>query len=142
MRRSPFLALTGLVAAAAAAGAADLPAVKTRGALRVLAVHIKEPDVFFQFSGRPGFDRELLEGFAALHRVRLEPVAVASWEDLVPALLAEKGDVIAGGFTVTAERERRVAFTREAFPSRNVVLTPASARCRSSSRGRLDMKNG
>ena len=105
------------------AGAGDLEAVKSRGSLRVLAVDLKEPDEFFQFKGAPGFDREILEGFAALHRVRLEPVAIAAWDELVPALLADRGDLIAGRFTVTEERRRRIAFTRETFPTRNVVLT-------------------
>ena len=104
-------------------GASDLEAVKARGSLRVLAVDLKEPDEFFQFKGNPGFDREILEGFATLHRVRLEPVAIAAWDDLVPALLADRGDLVAGRFTVTEERRRRIAFTRETFPTRNVVLT-------------------
>jgi ABC-type amino acid transport substrate-binding protein len=104
-------------------GASDLEAVKARGSLRVLAVDLKEPDEFFQFKGTPGFDREILEGFATLHRVRLEPVAIAAWDDLVPALLADRGDLIAGRFTVTEERRRRIAFTKETFPTRNVVLT-------------------
>lgn len=105
------------------ASSADLEAVKAGGALRVLAVDLKSPDEFFQFSGEPGFDREMLEGFAALNKVRLEPVSVSGWDDLVPALLAGKGDVIAGRFTVTDERRRRIAFTRETFPTRHVVLT-------------------
>jgi ABC-type amino acid transport substrate-binding protein len=109
--------------AAPAALAADLAAVKERGVLRVLAVDLHEPDEFFQFSGAPGFDREILEGFARLHGVRLEPVAVSAWDDLVPALAADRGDIIAGRFTVTEERKRRIAFTRETFPTRNVVLT-------------------
>lgn len=121
--RSLVSLATAVIVAAGSASAADLPEVKARGALRVLAVDLKEPDEFFQFSGTPGFDRELLEGFAALVRVRLEPVAIAGWDDLVPALLAGKGDVIAGRFTVTEERKRRIAFTKEAFPTRNVVLT-------------------
>lgn len=115
--------LIGLALVAAPAAAADLPAVKQRGVLRVLAVDIGEPDEFFQFSGAPGFDREILEGFARLHGVRLEPVRVAAWDDLVPALAADRGDVVAGRFTLTEERKRRIAFTRETFPTRNVVLT-------------------
>jgi ABC-type amino acid transport substrate-binding protein len=110
--------------AASLAPAGDLEAVKARGSLRVLVVDIKGPDEFFQLSAAaPGFDREILEGFAALHRVRLDPVPIAGWDDLVPALLADKGDVIAGRFTVTEERRRRIAFTKETFPTRNVVLT-------------------
>jgi len=89
----------------------------------VLAVELHEPDEFFQFSGAPGFDREILEGFARLNGVRLEPLPIAAWDDLVPALVAGRGDVVAGRFTVTEERRRRIAFTRETFPTRNVVLT-------------------
>jgi ABC-type amino acid transport substrate-binding protein len=82
------------------------------------------PDEFFQVDGAaPGFDREILAGFTALHRVRLEPVPFRGWDELVPALLADKGDLIAGRFTVTAERRRLIEFTKETFPTRNVVLT-------------------
>jgi ABC-type amino acid transport substrate-binding protein len=109
--------------AAPAAFSADLAAVKARGSLRVLAVEMKQPDEFFEFEGNPGFDREILEGFAKLNALRLEPVPVSGWDDLVPALVADRGDVIAGRFTVTEERKRRIAFTRETFPTRNVVLT-------------------
>jgi ABC-type amino acid transport substrate-binding protein len=105
------------------AAAADLAAVKARGALRVLAVDLKERDEFFQFEGEPGFDRELLEGFVRLQGLRLEPIAVGGWDELVPALVAGRGDVIAGRFTVTDERKKKIAFTRETFPTRTVVLT-------------------
>jgi membrane-bound lytic murein transglycosylase F len=121
--RVPCLA-AAVLALAPTAPAADLAAVKARGSLRVVVVDLKRPDEFFQLSGSPpGFDREILEGFVALERVRLEPVAVEGWDDLVPALLAGRGDVIAGRFTVTPERKRKIAFTRETFPTRNVVLT-------------------
>jgi hypothetical protein len=116
-------ALALLAAASLPASAADLAAVKARGSLRVIAVDLRQPDEFFQFSGAPGFDREILEGFAKLHELRLEPVAVAGWDDLVPVLLEGRGDVIAGRFTVTEERKKRIAFTQETFPTRNVVLT-------------------
>ena len=117
-------AIAVLVGAPCLPGAADdLAAVKARGSLRVLAVEMKQPDEFFQLQGRPGFDREILEGFAKLNALRLEPVPVSGWDDLVPALVADRGDVIAGRFTVTEERKRRIAFTRETFPTRNVVLT-------------------
>lgn len=122
--------ITGRVAAwlflalgCGAAGASDLPELRAKGVLRVLAVDLDEPDEFFQFEGEPGFDRELLESFARLQGLKLEPVAVSGWAELVPALVALRGDVIAGRFTVTDERKRRIAFTHETFPTRTVVLT-------------------
>jgi len=114
-----------LAAAALVADAADLAAIKTRGSLRVLAVQMRQADEFFQLQGRPGFDREILEGFAKLHGLRLVPVPVSGWDELVPALVADRGDVVAGRFTVTEERKHKIAFTRETFPTRNVVLTRA-----------------
>jgi ABC-type amino acid transport substrate-binding protein len=72
---------------------------------------------------RPGFDREILEGFARLHRLTLETVPVTGWDQLVPALQAGRGDLVAGRFTTTEERRRLVNFTVEVFPTRNVVVT-------------------
>jgi ABC-type amino acid transport substrate-binding protein len=94
------------------------------GVLRVLRMDARDGDPFFNLSDdRPGFDRELLEGFARLHKLRLEVVTVPSWEDLVPALLQKKGDVAAGRFTITPARSKVVDFTVETFPTRHVVLT-------------------
>ena len=109
---------------AASASAADLDAIKARGELRVLVVPVKGSNEFFPLEGSPpGFDREILEGFAQLHRIKIAPLAVDGWDQLVPGLLSGKGDLAAGRFTVTEERKRRIAFTSEVFPTRNVVLT-------------------
>ena len=122
-------ALTGLLLLLAtgprAAGAADLADVKARGVLRVLRMDVRATDEFFPLtaSGPPGFDREVLEGFASLHRLKVEPVTISSWDGLIPALLQGRGDVVAGRFTVTEARQKQVAFTAEVFPTRNVVLT-------------------
>jgi len=118
-------ALLGLaVLAGAVPAAADLADVKSRGALRVLVVGVRSGDEFFAPAGaQPGFDREVLEGFVSLQRVRLEVVPVASWDALIPELLAGKGDLIAGRVTVTESRKKLIAFTSEVFPTRNVVMT-------------------
>jgi ABC-type amino acid transport substrate-binding protein len=107
------------------AGASDLAQVKERGTLRVLVVPLGPADEFFPYpvKARTGFDRDVLEGFARLHRINLEVVPVEGWDDLIPALLQGRGDVIAGRFTVTDARLKQIAFTSEVFPSRNVVLT-------------------
>jgi ABC-type amino acid transport substrate-binding protein len=108
MRASTAAAL-GAVLAAAGAQAADLAAVKQRGVLRVLHVPVAGSTEFFAAAADGtgvGFDREVLEGFAGLHRLRLEPVALDGWAKLAPALV--RGEVV---------------------PTRNVVVTrkPAPA---------------
>jgi ABC-type amino acid transport substrate-binding protein len=119
---SAALALAAL--APAAAPPADFPEIQKRGTLRVLVMLDQRRPEFFTLDHRsPGFDHEVLQRFADLHHVFLEPVPVASWDALIPALLAGKGDLIAGRFTVTESRKKLVRFTAEVFPTRNVVLT-------------------
>ncbi|HEX9204116.1 MAG TPA: hypothetical protein VF964_09150, partial [Vicinamibacteria bacterium] len=54
--------------------ALDLDEIEKWGSLRVLAVVSNQSDEFF--SGKPGvgFDREILEGFTRLRRLKLEVV--------------------------------------------------------------------
>jgi membrane-bound lytic murein transglycosylase F len=105
--------------------AADLADAKARGTLRVIVMPLSAADEFFPIpqGARPGFDREVLDGFAGLHRIKLVVVPVEGWDNLVPALLQGRGDLIAGRFTVTDARLKQIAFTSEVFPSRNVVMT-------------------
>jgi membrane-bound lytic murein transglycosylase F len=116
-----FLAL----AAALPVAAADFADVKAKGTLRVIVMPLSATDEYFPIpaGARPGFDREVLDGFAGLHRIKLEVVPVEGWDNLIPALLQGRGDVIAGRFTVTDTRLKQIAFTSEVFPSRNVVMT-------------------
>ena len=114
----------GLLLLLAGAGrAADLPDIEKRGTLRVLAVPGSDQFFALRDGARPGFDREILEGFARLRKLRIEPVSVASWDGLVPALAEGRGDVAAGGVTATDARRRVVDFTAQVFPSRLVVMT-------------------
>jgi ABC-type amino acid transport substrate-binding protein len=127
-RRALLVAAVAALLPAVRAAAADKPAfgLKQPGVLRVLRMNARDDDEFFSVdpgSTRPGLDREILEGFAKLHGLRLEPVTVPSWEDLIPGLLEGKGDVAAGRFTITAARQAQVDFTTEVFPTRHVVLT-------------------
>ena len=104
------------LSAAAAEAPAPAPAFGDKGVLRVLRMDARPDDPFFNLSDeRPGFDRELLEGFARLYKLRLEIVTVPSWEDLVPALLGKKGDIAAGRFTVTPARAKVIAFTAVSY---------------------------
>ena len=119
------LALAVALLTAAPLAAADLATVKARGTLRVIVMPLSATDEFFPLpaGARPGFDRAVLDGFVALHRIKLEVVPVEGWDNLIPALLQGRGDLIAGRFTVTDTRLKQIAFTSEVFPSRNVVLT-------------------
>jgi ABC-type amino acid transport substrate-binding protein len=124
MVRTIAAALALAVLAPAPVPAADFPEILKRGTLRVLVMLDQRRPEFFTLDHKtPGFDHDVLQRFANLHHVFLEPVPVASWDALIPALLAGKGDLIAGRFTVTDSRKKLVLFTVEVFPTRNVVMT-------------------
>lgn len=55
---------------------------------------------------------ETLDEFARLEGRPLQLVPVSAFGELIPSLLAGRGDVIAAGLTVTAERKKQLAFTR------------------------------
>ena len=118
---SRLAVLLGLALVAAPARA-DLPEIQKRGTLRVLAVN---EGLFFALSptALPGFDREMLDGFCRLHHLELAVVPMPNWDAVIPSLLEGKGDLIAGGYAITDSREKQIAFTREVFPSRKVVMT-------------------
>lgn len=122
MKAASALALA-LVLSPLALSAGDLPDIKARGTLRVLAVVRNQADDFMSEQPGRGFDREVLEAFCALHRLKLEVVPLRNWGDLIPALQQGKGDLIAGRFNVTPSRKEQIAFTAEVFPSRHVVMT-------------------
>ena len=126
MRLSP-LGLTLLLAViliALPASAVDLPEIQTRGSLRVIAAEGEQPEMF-DFDGdpaKPGLEREMLEGFARLKRLKLEVVPVKAFADRIPALLRGDGDVIVG-LVDTAERRKLIEFTAEVLPVRHLVVT-------------------
>jgi ABC-type amino acid transport substrate-binding protein len=122
--RLPGIALLLAFLARPAAGLAlDLPEIKKRGSLRVLVAE-GAPEFFSWKPGTAaGLDREILEGFARLNRLDLAIVPVTSGMALIPALLKDQGDVVAGGVAVTEALSRQIEFSSEVFPTRYVVLT-------------------
>jgi ABC-type amino acid transport substrate-binding protein len=128
--RAARLLLTLVLSAALGDAARPLSAAEPAarpapaGVLRVLFVPDDRSDFFSAEGGaKPGFEREMLDGFARARNLRLEAVPVTGWEDIVPALEAGKGDVIAGHCTVTEQRQQHVDFTDPVLPTRNVVMT-------------------
>ena len=57
-----------------------------------------------------GFDVELVEGFAARKGYNLK-ISIIEFPSLIAALSSGKADIIADGMAVTAERQKRVAFS-------------------------------
>lgn len=101
---------------------ADLAEIKGRGTLRVLASADEVPKMFdFQPGPHPGFEREIVEGFARLHRLELEVVRVDDFETIIPGLAAGKGDLIIG-LIDTPERRKKIDFTSEVLPARHLAV--------------------
>jgi membrane-bound lytic murein transglycosylase F len=123
-RVTAFAVAVALTAGGAfASGGADLPDVKTRGALRVIIAADESPDTFALVAGtRPGFERDLMERFAQLQDIKLEVVRAPGYADRMPMLLRGEGDVIAAIFD-TPDRREKVAFTAEVIPTHNVAVT-------------------
>src|SRR5262245_35435994 len=118
--------LAGLTALLALAGPAraDLAEIRQRGTLRLLVIlDDDEPEFVSPRADEPGFDREVLDGFARLHGLKVELVPVPEWGALVPQLQQGKGDLIVGRFTATDARRKTIDFTTETFPTRSVVVT-------------------
>jgi ABC-type amino acid transport substrate-binding protein len=113
-----------LAALPAAVAAVDFAEIQARGSLRVIAAEGEQPEMF-DFDGdpaKPGLEREMLEGFARLKRLKLEVVPVKAFSDRIPALLRGDGDVIVG-LVDTPERRKLIAFTAEVLPVRHLVVT-------------------
>lgn len=109
-----------LVLVSAAAGALEPP-----GVLR-LAIPIDRVREFVAQEpappDAPGFDIEILQGYARPRGLRLELIYAPSYDMTVPLLLQHKADVITGGYSDTPERRRLIDFTVEVFPSRDVAI--------------------
>jgi ABC-type amino acid transport substrate-binding protein len=109
---------------AAPSVAADLPEAAARATLRVVFARDTYPEAInLQPNAAPGLEREMLDAFASLQRLTVEFVVVPTGAERIPALLAGKGDMIAGAFAMTDERRKQVDFTVEVFPAHNVVIT-------------------
>jgi glutamine transport system permease protein len=105
------------------AGAADLPEVRSRGALRVIVAADESAETFALTPGPdPGFERELVESFVRLQGVELEVVTAQGYADRIPLLQRGEGDLIVAIFD-TEDRRKQVDFTGEVMPTHNVVVT-------------------
>jgi ABC-type amino acid transport substrate-binding protein len=123
MRFRSWTAATILFLLPATAAAADLADLQAKGVLRVVVAADEAPETFAVTSdGEPGFERELIEGFARLHGLRVEPVTAAGYGDRIPLLQRGEGDLVVAIFD-TPDRRQLVDFTVEVMPTHTVVVT-------------------
>ena len=82
----------------------DWTQIKERGRLRMLTLN--NPASYFMWRGElMGFDLELMQSFANQHQLHLSVILKDSIEELIAALKAGEGDVIAASLTQSPERE-------------------------------------
>lgn len=126
MRRRVFRFFTSLALLAGAPcvlEALDLQEIKSRGVLRVLVSADEETAMFnFKPGGEPGFERELIEAFARLHRLKVEPVPIQRFEGILDDLNAGKGDLITG-IIANEARRKVIDFTEEVLPARHLAVS-------------------
>lgn len=101
---------------------ADLPELRARGVLRVVMSNVESEEMWSLTPGHePGLQREMVEGFARLHGLRVDATKVAT-SDRIPRLLAAEADLISG-IVDTPERRQQIAFTSEVLPVQHVTIT-------------------
>lgn len=128
MSRCLAAALLALAACLPTPALADLAEIKARGTLKVIAVREEAPEMFsFAASGEPGFEREIIEGFARLHDLEFQAVPANTSAERIQLLAGKAGDVIIG-IIETEPRRKLVNFTSEVLPARHIVITLKSHR--------------
>lgn len=81
-------------------------------ALRVILPSQSEGLDYLPRSGLPSNDEyRLIERYAELSGMEVQKVYVDSYDQLIPTLLADKGDIIVNNLTVTESRQEQVNFT-------------------------------
>src|SRR4029077_18793160 len=84
---------------------ADLPEIQKRGNLKVVVWAETIPELYaVKPAGLPGFEAEVLQGYAELMGIKLEVVPVTTLAARIPALLDGRGDLVAGGVAATSSR--------------------------------------
>lgn len=105
-----LLFFISLVISQANANVIDLAKIKDAKILRVLTW--EGNDNYLPRAGSPpNLDKEYILRFAAENQLSVEFINVDHFEDLIPNLMAGKGDVIAANLTINPIRERQVDFT-------------------------------
>ncbi|MGD2136255.1 MAG: transporter substrate-binding domain-containing protein [Gemmatimonadales bacterium] len=101
----------------------DLPALRERGRIRIL-VPRQPRTARLPRAGHPiHFDRDLATEFAEALGLEARIIRVRRRDDLIPALLDGRGDLVAAALTVTPDREERIAFSTPINFVQELVVT-------------------
>ena len=103
----------------------DWPQIKAQKNLRILTLN--NPASYFMWRGElMGFDYDLMKNFCKRHRLRLQVVVKEDIDELLKALQAGEGDVIASSLTVTDDRQAKgVVFSRRYMHIREQLISLA-----------------
>src|SRR5262245_50388533 len=118
MRKFVLFFWVALVIVPVFAQASTIAEIKARKKLIVLSY----PHAFSAFVKETspgqydGVDVQILKTFANKLGVALEIHPVENLNDLIPDLLAGKGDLLASGFSITPDREKIIDFSEPYFP--------------------------
>lgn len=98
--------------------------MRDRGKVRFLIPRLG-PAEYLPRSGRPeDFEKQLVHEFGKASGLEAIPVYVNHRDDLIPFLLAGKGDIIAASFTITPNRSEQAAFSAPFQTVREQVVVP------------------
>jgi polar amino acid transport system substrate-binding protein len=131
MRRRTLLtaagstALLSLPAIRPARAADTLAEVKKRGTLIVGMEAAYVPYEFFKDGKIIGYDPDIIDVWAPKLGVKPQLVDTA-WNGIIPALYANKFDVIISAMTITKERAEKVLFSMPYADASNVILLRAN----------------
>ncbi len=101
----------------------DLDSITQHGYLRVLSPSHSHSTHLPRQGFPQNHEHELLESFAESIGVKLGYVAIDRYEDLIPSLLAGKGDLIAANFTITPHRKKQVHFSVPITTVKEQIIT-------------------
>ena len=104
----------------------DLPALRQRGTIRIIVPRRTSRSGLPRVGHPLDFDRELAADFVRSLNLQPRFVWMSRHEELIPALLEGRGDVVAASLAVTADRQARVAFSAPTRRVREVVVTRLS----------------
>lgn len=88
----------------------DFEQIQDRGSLRIITWQGAE-DYLPRAGSPPKIEFDYLQQFADKNKLEIEIVALEKFEDLIPALLEGKGDIIAANLSITRQRQKQVSFT-------------------------------